>query len=196
MNEILEKDQVLSIVPQNFEDSNKGKIIDIEPKKFKLETFHAPDGILLKKIIEFYSPSKHGMLYFSSYVMDIDGNVLTVAVPIKHRFLQRRAFTRVKFFQEVELSFKKKILNVETLDISAGGMKVKSTKALDLNGTYDLNLKLVDNNYIKCKYIPIKIEKSERAGYITSGHFPDLSREDKMKLIQFCMRKNIENDNR
>lgn len=196
MNEILEKDQVLSIVPQNFEDSNKGKIIEIQPNKFLLETFHAPDGISVKKIIEFYSQSKHGMLYFSSHVMEIDGNTLTVAVPVKHRFLQRRAFTRVKFFEKIELKLENNIYKADSLDISAGGMKIKTTEKLDLDAQYDLNLKLLEDNYIKCKYSPIKIEKNERMGYVTSGQFPDLSKSDKMKLIQFCIRKNIENENR
>jgi len=66
MNELLEKGQEIRIVPQDFRNSNKAKVIDVQDTNFSLEVFHSPDGILLKKMNEFYSPTKNGMLYFVS----------------------------------------------------------------------------------------------------------------------------------
>lgn len=196
MNELLEQNQVLSIVPQDFRNSNKGKIVEIQDQKFLLEIFHAPDGIILKHVLEFYSQTKNGMLYFTSSVSEINGNLLTVLMPRKHRFLQRRAFTRIKFSQDLNFEADKKTYKIQSLDLSAGGMKLKTNEHLDIDTDYDLCINLPGELFIKCKYQTIKIEKNEDGSYTLSGRFEKLSNTDKMKLIQFCMRKNTENVNR
>ncbi len=195
MNELLEKNQVLSLVPQNFKNSNKGKVIEIHDEKFLLEMFHDPDGILPKKIQEFYSPTKHGMLFFSSSVSNIEGNVLTVNIPRKHRFLQRRAFTRIKFTKGIECKSGGKLYNVLPIDLSAGGMKLHTTEPFNIDTSYDVELMLLNKN-IKCEFKLIRIEKNDDNSYTLSGRFNNLSNADKMALMQFCMRKSIENANR
>lgn len=196
MNELLEKNQTMSIVPQNFKNSNKGKVVEIKDDSFLCEIFHDPEGIAPKKIMEFYSQTKNGMLYFTSHVTEIKENILTVAIPIKHRFLQRRAYTRIKFMQNLTLEASNEQHKVESMDLSAGGMKLKVNAKLNIDAEYDLKLTLSDNNDIKCKYQLIKIEKNEDGSYTLSGRFNDLTNTDRMKLIQFCMRKNTENLNR
>lgn len=196
MNELLEKNQVLSIVPQDFRNSNKGKIVGIEPTSFSVETLHAPDGIKPKKVMEFYSQTKNGMLYFTSNVIEMEGNKLVVSMPRKHRFLQRRAFTRIKFFHDMTIELDGKFYNITSMDLSAGGMKLKTKEHLDIDANYDLCIKLSDESSIKCNYQAIKIEKNEDESYTLSGRFENLTNTDKMKLIQFCMRKNTENVNR
>lgn len=196
MNELLEKEQVLSIVPQDFRNSNKGKVIEIQDTMFLLEIFHAPEGIVPKKLMEFYSQTKNGMLYFTTHVMEINNNILTVSIPRKHRFLQRRAFTRIKFIEEMTLGLENKTYKINSLDLSAGGMKLTVYDNLNIDSDYDLSINLSEENCIKCKYQPIKIEKNENGSYTLSGRFNNLNNTDRMKLIQFCIRKNIENMNR
>lgn len=196
MSGLLEKGQVLSIVPQNFRNSNKGKIIDIQEKSFLLEVLHKPEGIVVNNLMEFYSSTKNGMLYFVSSAAVINENLLTVLMPRKHRFLQRRAFTRIKFVQDIEFKSSEEIYNVSSVDLSTGGMKLKTRNSLSIDKEYDLCLKLLGSNFIKCKYQPIKIEKNEDDSYTLSGRFKNLENSDKMKIIQFCMRKNVEKANR
>lgn len=196
MNELLEKEQVFNIVPQNFRNSNKGKVVDIQDRSFSLEIFHKPDGIEPKNLMEFYSQTKNGMLYFVSSATEINDNILKVLMPIKHRFLQRRAFTRINFSQDMNLQLNDKIYKITSIDLSAGGMKLRTEERLDIDTEYDLCLNLLDKNYVECKYQPIKIEKNEYASYTLSGRFKNLKNTDKMKIIQFCMRKSLENTNR
>lgn len=196
MTELLEKDQIFSIVPQNFKNSNKGKIIDIQDNTFSLEFLHPPEGILPKKIMEFYSHTKNGMLYFTSSVIEIEDNKFVVAMPRKHRFLQRRAFTRINFSQCLSLETNNKSYEVKAINISVGGIKICAKEALDINTEYSLTLNLSDKNTIKCMFEPIKIEKKEDSDYTLSGRFKNLSNTDKITLIQFCMMKNIENVNK
>lgn len=196
MNELLEKEQVLNVVPQNFKVSNKGKIVDIQEKSFSLELFHEPEGIVPRKLMEFYSQTKNGMLYFVSSAFEINENVIKILTPRKHRFLQRRAFTRIKFAQDMDFELNGKSYKATSINVSAGGMKLKTNENPDINSVYDLKMKLLGENLIKCTFEPIKIEKNEGGYYTLSGRFKNLENTDRMKLIQFCIRKNIENLNR
>lgn len=196
MNKLLEKEQELSIVPQDFTNSNKGKVIEVLDQSFSLELFHDPEGIEPKKMMEFYSPTKNGTLYFSASINTINGKVLEVLMPLKHRFLQRRAFTRVNFSQDMELKFGNDTCEAISINLSAGGMKLKTDYNLDIDTEYDLFMELSENNFLECTFQPIKIEKNENGSYTLSGRFKNLSNIARMKLIQFCIRKNLENINR
>jgi c-di-GMP-binding flagellar brake protein YcgR len=196
MAELLEKEQVLSVVPQDYTHSNKGKILYINERNFSLELFHAPDGIVPQRVMEFYSSTKNGMLYFTSSAAEINGNTLTVLTPRKHRFLQRRTFTRIKFIQEINLETECKSYKAESVDLSAGGMKLRTNESLNIDSEFDLCVKLLDKSFIECKFQPTKIEKNSDDSYTLSGRFQNLANSDKMKLTQFCTRKNIEDLNR
>ena len=197
MNELLEKNQLISIVPQNFKNSNKGKIDQIHNKFFTLKLFHKPEGIEPKKIMEFYSPTRNGMLYFNSSIIKIENDdTIVVTFPRKHRFLQRRTFTRVKFSQDLTIELDNKKYKAESIDISAGGIKFKTNECIDIDGEYNLGMELISCSIINCKYSPIKIEKTDNGIYTVSGRFKNLTQTDTMKIIQFCIRKDIENKNR
>lgn len=195
MNELLEKNQTISIVPKDFKYSNKGKVLQVLDKCFSIEMKQKPEGILPKKIMEFYSSTKNGTLYFSSTIVKVDENVVVVTIPRKHRFLQRRTFTRVKFAEDMKLSDGSKTYQITSVDLSAGGMKFKTKNSLEIDKEYNLSINLV-NNVIKCGYQPIKIEKSEDGFYTLAGRFKNLNRADRMSIVQFCIRKDIENKNR
>lgn len=196
MNELLEKGQEISIVPQDFRNSNKASVVDVQDSKFTLEVFHEPTGILLKKINEFYSPTKNGMLYFSSDVTEINGNILTVSFPRKHRFLQRRAFTRIKMKRDMQLSLDGKFFKILLLDLSAGGVKLVTKERLDIDSEYGFKIELLDSQVIECCFEPIRVVKNDDGTYTLSGRFKNLLNADKMNLIQFCMRKKIEDENK
>lgn len=196
MNELLEKNQTIRVIPKNFKNANKGKILDIRNHFFTLNLVHPPEGIEVKKIVEFYSPTKHGMLYFTSSIVKVEGNKLVVVFPRKHRFLQRRTFTRIKFIQNLKLKNGKDTFEVKSVDLSAGGMKLITDKKLDMEQIYNFDLTFLNDEKLKCEFEVIKMEKNEDEGYTLAGRFKNLSDTDKMKIIQFCIRKNLENLNK
>lgn len=196
MKELVEKEQTVTVVPKNFQDSNKGTVVHVEPDGFKMKLKYEPRGILLKNFYEFYSQTSNGVLYFESFVMNMDGRTIKIANPIKHRFLQRRKFTRIKFIQDIELKTGEESFKVTSLDLSAGGMKLKSDTGLNIEPEYKLTVVLSDDQEISCKFQAIRIEKNDDGYYILSGRFKALSNIDKMTLIQYCMQKDIENRNK
>lgn len=196
MRELLKKDQIVTIVPHDFKDTNKGKITEVSMEGFKMKLKYVPKGLLQKHICDFYSLTDNGYLYFESYIKELDGNIVAIANPKKHRFLQRRKFTRIKFLEDLQLEYDGKIHNVHTLDLSAGGMKLKTSENINIEHEYNVTINLNDEIEINCKYQLIRVEKGDDGNYTISGRFTSLSNVDKMSLVHFCMKKSMENDNK
>ena len=199
MNNLFNRNQEFSVVPQNFKFANKGKIVDILERCIVLELEKPPVGLEKMKINEFYSQTRHGMLYFSSAIAKIDEakNRIVVMKPKKHRFLQRRTFTRIKFVEDIVLKDKDREIPATTMDLAAGGIKLKSKEVLDLNTYYNVAIPLAGGEDIICKFQPIKMEKNEEDNiYISAGKLLDVDQKDKMRIIQYCLRKDIEYNKR
>lgn len=196
MRELIKNDQIVTIVPQDFKNSNKGKVCNVDLNGFKMELKYKPEGLTQNHICDFYTLTDNGYLYFESFIDSIDNNIITIANPIKHRFLQRRKFTRIKFIENLELIYDKNAYKIRTLDLSAGGMKVQSEQAIDMDKLYKVVIKLNNDREISCKYQLIRVEKGENGLYTISGRFTSLSNIDKMILVQYCMNKDMENLNK
>ena len=196
MRELLKKNQIVTIVPHDFKDTNKGKITEVSMEGFKMRLKYVPKGLIQKHICDFYSLTDNGYLYFESYIRELDGNVVSIANPKKHRFLQRRKFTRIKFLEDLQLEHEGTVHKVHTLDLSAGGMKLKTTENINIEYEYNVTIKLNDEIEVNCKYQLIRVEKLDDGTYTISGRFTNLSNVDKMSLVHFCMKKSMENDNK
>ena len=193
MRELVKNEQVVTIVPQDFNKTNKGSVIDVSMDGFKMKLLYKPDGLIVNHICDFYSLTDNGYLYFESYIQAVENNVITIANPVKHRFLQRRKFTRIKFLEDITLTYEDISHNARTLDISAGGMKITTAENIDIEKEYHVCIKLSDEQEIKCRYQLIRVEKNDVGKYTISGRFTHLSNIDKMSLVQYCMKKDMEN---
>ena len=196
MRELIKEEQVVTIVPQDFKNSNKGKVVNVSTDGFEMELKYEPKGLIQNHICDFYSLTDNGYLYFESYIQNLEENVVTIANPVKHRFLQRRKFTRIKFLEEMELVHGKKSHKVRSLDLSAGGMKLQTSENINIEHEYKVTIKLNNEQEVNCKYQLIRVEKGDNGLYTISGRFTSLSNIDKMTLIQFCMKKDMENMNK
>ena len=196
MRELVKKEQLVTIVPQDFKNSNKGRVLEVGMDGFRMELKYKPDGLIKNHICDFYSLTDNGYLYFESYIKNVENNVVSIANPVKHRFLQRRKFTRIKFIEDLELVTQDVVHKIRTLDISAGGMKIQTTENIDIEKEYKVAIKLGEEQVVNCKYQLIRVEKGDNGIYTISGRFTNLSNIDKMTLVQFCMKKNMENMNK
>ncbi len=196
MRELISKDQRIIIVPHDFKFANKGTITEVAPDYFTLELDYEPDGILRSNYCEFYTQTKHGMLYFDSFAKEIDGKTLKIASPAKHKFLQRRQYTRIKYILDLDMYDDANALKITTLDISAGGMKIKTKDNINIEKNYKITLPLSEEQNISCVFSPIRIEKNNEGGYTVSGRFEYDSSRDKMTLIQYCAKRSIEIKNK
>lgn len=196
MRELVAEGQEAIIIPPDYKYANKGVVTAVSAGDFTLELEHAPEHILPDTYCEFYTQTKHGKLYFDSFAKSINGKTLVIASPAKHKFLQRRQYTRIKFMYDLEMSFEGKTYKIQTLDISAGGMKIHSDVKIDIEGNYEIAVPISDETSIVCTYQPIRIEKANEGGYTISGQFAYKSSHDKMVITQFCAKRNVEIKNK
>ena len=196
MRELIEKDRRITIVPSDFKCANKGTVIEVEPRNFTIELDYEPEGMLRHNYCEFYTQTSHGTLYFDSYPESIEGKRVKIANPAKHRFLQRRQYTRIKYVYDLDLKDEDNTLKITTLDISAGGMKFKTNENINIEKEYSIVLPLSEKQSVECRFSPIIIEKRENGGYTISGRFEYNSSRDKMTLTQFCTKRSIEIQNK
>ena len=195
MRELLEIGKQIMIVPTDFKKVNKGKITDISPDGFTIDLDYEPEGILRHNYCEFYTQNQNGTLFFTSFPQEIDGKTLKIANPIKHRYLQRRQYTRVKYGKRARITTLNTSNIVKVLDISAGGMKFTSSLAFSIVSKFWVTLPLAGLISVKCKFLPVRIEKGAD-GYTVSGRFVfALNRgQDKarIRLAQYCAQKSLE----
>ena len=196
MRELVKEEQLVTITPQDFKNSNIGKVLEVDSEGFRMEMKYKPEGLIKNHVCDFYSLTSNGYLYFESYIKDVENNVVSIANPVKHRFLQRRKFTRIKFLEELTLTFGDISHKVRSLDLSAGGMKLQTPENINIEYEYNVTIKLNEEQEVNCKYQLIRVEKGDNGLYTISGRFTDLSNIDKMTLIQFCMKKDMENMNK
>jgi hypothetical protein len=196
MRELVVENQEILLIPQNFKFSNKGHVTSVTAGDFTLELDYEPDGILENTYCEFYTQTSHGKLYFDSYAKKINGKTLTIASPAKHKFLQRRQYTRIKYINDLEMREGNNTYQISTLDISAGGMKLKTTSNIDIEKTYEITLPLSENVTLNCQFQPIRIEKRSEGGYTVSGQYVYKSGHDRMILTQYCAKRSVEIKNK
>ena len=196
MRELIKKDQLVTIIPHDFKDTNKGRVTEVSMDGFSMQMKYIPRGLLKRNVCDFYSYTENGYLYFESYIKDVQGSIVSIANPRKHRFLQRRKFTRIKFIENLELVHDDVIHHVQSLDLSAGGMKLKTKENINIEYAYRVCIKLNDEIEVNCKYKLIRVERDNAGDYIISGQFTALSNVDKMSLVHFCMKKSMETANK
>lgn len=196
MRELVVENQEVLLIPQDFKFANRGKVTSVSAGDFTLELDYEPDNILENTYCEFYTQTSHGKLYFDSYAKKIEGKTLVVASPAKHKFLQRRQYTRIKFVHELELFCEGKSYKIFTKDISAGGMKFDTSDNLNIEASYNVSLPLFDNQVLNCTFSPIRVEKKSEGGYTVSGQFSYATTHDRMILTQFCAKRNVEIKNK
>ena len=196
MRELVVEGQEVIIIPSNYKFANRGVITAVSAGDFTLELEKEPENILPDTYFEIYTQTKHGKLYFDSYAKKINGKTLLIASPAKHKFLQRRQYTRIKFMHDLEIKSNAGSINISTLDISAGGMKMHSTDKIDIGTVYEIEIPISETKNIKCSFDPIRIEKAEDGGYTVSGQFKYESSYDKMLITQYCAKRNVELKNK
>ena len=196
MRELIEKDRRITVVPHDFRNANKGTITEVTPEGFTVELDYDSVGMLKHNYCEFYTQTQYGTLFFNSFPKEIEDRKIVVASPAKHKFLQRRQYTRIKYMHDLEMKYENGSHKVTTLDISAGGMKFKTNENFNIEFEYRITLPLSEIQSVECIFSPIRIEKNNDGGYTLSGRFNYLSNKDKMTLIQYCAKRSIEISNK
>ena len=143
-----------------------------------------------EETVELFTKTSKGQLYFETIIKEIQQDKLLIWFPISFKYLQRREYTRVSINKEIKIDNE----NAQIIDISAGGLKLKLQKQLNLLQEYPIIVDL-DGNTINCNFVPVRIS-ADNNEFISSGKYTNLNNHDKINIVQYCFGKQIENQNK
>lgn len=202
MKKLLKKNQQMYFVPQDIKGAfsseiTKLSVSSVEAAIYQKDIEYYKQG----DVIEVFAVVEDGMLYFKPVVTEIDAenNILKLEFDKdKYELLQRREYTRVDFDKEFTLTNGEQSSVCKCIDICAGGMKFITTEALNTADDYKIEFTLENTIPIRCYFKPIRVipEKGKKPQNIVSGRFVALKNIDKIAIVQFCFKKNMESTNK
>ncbi len=195
MKNYISKNAKFRIIPTDPEGATVVTVEDIALDYFTIKP-ETEEGLKPQEHIEFFSLTPQGLLYFESIIKEISEDGIKVLYPISHKFLQRREYTRVDLDKAIELYDETTPIPSKIIDISAGGLKLSSTEQLLLTKDYKISVNLDVNVSVNCLFHPIRIESDNMLGYTVSGRFMLLKNIDRIALVQYCFKKQMENQNK
>lgn len=206
MKKLLKKNQKVFMVPENIKGALSTNIKKLTTKTIEVEIDKKDLKYYKKDVaIEMFTVVDAGMLYFKPVVTEIlkDENTIKVEFDKKvYDLLQRREFTRVEIEKEFKLVDLDKEYTCKTVDISAGGMRFVTEAPLTPVKDYIIEFSLDSGIPIRCFFKPIRVDefvtketkktKKSQPQNIVSGRFIALKNIDKIAIVQFCFRKEME----
>ena len=183
-------DKEFYIISRSIDNAEICKIIKVCEDCFyvKLKNKHLYE---IDESVELFATTSNGQFYFESIVKEVSDDIISVWLPISSRYLQRREYSRIKINQEIKVKDEDKLISSKIINISAGGLKIITKEQLKLLKNYEICLNIENKNVIT-NFQPIRIEVNNTE-FIISGKFTNINNYDKISLVQYCFRKQIEN---
>lgn len=191
-NEIQENKE-FCILSRSIDNASKCTVINVSEDSFDVKL--ATKGKYeVDESVELFNVTSKGQLYFETIVKEVKDDIVSMWFPISCRYLQRREYSRINMDEEIVLKKDEKDIAAKIIDISAGGLKIITNNQLELLAKYSLSID-IDGETTKCLFEPIRIE-ADGEKYISSGRFINITSHDRIALVQYCFRKQIENSNK
>ena len=191
-SQILENKE-FNIISRSIDNATKCTVIDVSEDCFTVQ-LHDDYKYEKDESVELFTMTSKGQLYFETIIKDVDKKIVSIWFPLSYKYLQRREFSRIQTEQEIILYDNNNNITAQISDISAGGLKVITKEQLQLLKEYKISIN-IENKIVETVFEPIRIETSSK-GFISSGRFNDISNYDRIALVQYCFRKQIENSNK
>lgn len=191
-NQILENKE-FNIISRSIDNAAKCNVIEVCEDCFKIK-LQSGEKYEPEESVELFTMTSKGQLYFETVIKEIDNDIISVWFPITYKYLQRREYSRIPSDKTIILNNNSDKIEARVINISAGGMQLETDRQLDLLTEYAIILE-IENKKLETVFEPIRIEASQDK-FISSGRFNNISNYDRIALVQYCFRKQIENNNK
>ncbi len=191
----------LKIVPKNYTSATVFEINEIKDGKIKINLPKVKENELKdyqkNSLIEAFGIAKHGLIYFTSEILNQKDKELEIKYPNTIKEIQRRKYSRVPFDGNLKIKVDKKI-KIKTDDISAGGIKFYSDTPFMVGKEYEVKIELVNNLVVECTIQPIRVEETdeEEISYSISAKYKKIRSIDRIALMQYSLRYISELENK
>lgn len=190
------KDQEFIIISSEVTNAAKAtvtEVFDDESFNLKLKT---QERYSSGEQVDLFAVSGSGVICLSSELKSVDGKILTVLKPYKEKDIQRREYLRVELNKNILIYTEGKTIRATVLDISAGGVCIISDTKMETDVDYKFDINLEKDISISCKFRPIRVNLEEDNKYKVSGKFKLIKNIDRVAIMQFCMKKVSEMQNK
>lgn len=191
-NEIIENKEFY-ILSRSIDNATKCRVVNVSEEDIEVK-LDVQGKYEIDESVELFAMTPNGQLYFETIVKDVKDDIVSMWFPINYKYLQRREYSRINLNKEVVLKKGRKKIIAKIVDLSAGGFKVVTSEQLDLLTEYSFSID-IDNETASCTFEPIRIELNGN-NFVSSGRFNNISSHDRIALVQYCFRKQIENSNK
>lgn len=191
-NEITENKEFY-ILSRSIDNATKCRVVNVSEENIDVK-LDVKGKYEIDESVELFAMTQNGQLYFETIVKDVKDDIVSMWFPINYKYLQRREYSRINLNKEVILKKGRKKIVAKIVDLSAGGFKVVTSEQLDLLTEYSFSID-IDNETASCTFEPIRIELNGN-NFVSSGRFNNISSHDRIALVQYCFRKQIENSNK
>lgn len=194
MNTYLKKALKFFVVPNEIADITTLILSDFDNNnlKFELDTnskFKENDEL------EFFTNINEGILYFKAKINNISDNIAEINIPKEYDILQRRENKRVLVNIPIHIiENNEKFIPALLIDLSVGGIKIRTQNQLDINKKYDVILD-IDKLHLKFSFTPTRLSFEDEM-FESSGKIDIETPSEKIELVQYCYKKIFEQTNR
>ena len=177
------------IISRRVDNAEKCRVIEVLEDSFKIK-LNYPRRYEVEETVELFTMTDKGQLYFETIIKNVEDDVISVWFPITYKYLQRREYSRIPLNKDIELIDGENHIVAGIIDISAGGLKVATKQQLMLQKEYKTSF-TIENQKINTIFEPIRIEALPNV-FFSSGRFKNIDNYDRIALVQYCFRKQIE----
>lgn len=196
MNTAVVKDQEFIIVSSEVTNATKGVVTEVfDDKSFNLELV-SQERYKEGEQVDLFAVSGSGVIYLSAELKSVDNKTLTVNKPDKEIDIQRREYLRVEINKNILIYTDEKTIRATVLDISAGGVCLTTDTKMSTDIDYQFDISLGKDVLVSCKFRPIRVNLLDNNMYKVSGKFKLIKNVDRVAIMQFCMKKVSEMQNK
>ena len=190
------KDQEFIIISSEVTNAAKGIVTDIfDDESFTLE-LKSQERFFAGEQVDLFAVSGSGVVCLASELKSVDDKILTVLKPVKEKDIQRREYLRVELNKNILIYSDDRTIRATVLDISAGGAALVTDVEMKKDFDYKFDICLEKDISVSCKFRPIRVNLKEDKRYFVSGRFTLIRNIDRVAIMQFCMKKTSENQNK
>jgi len=201
MKELIQSVKDFKIIPGNFKSAGELEVVEIDNDFFTAKLSLMDESELsdypVGSGVEVFGVNSVGLIYFETKILSREKNIIKLALTQDYSIIQRREYSRVGLRQG-RIIFKDMpddtVISVD--DISAGGVRLSTNTALNIDKHYDIEISLLNNMKIECALKPIRIVEQPDKTFIISGKFINLENVDRIVLVQYAFKIKMEEQNR
>lgn len=197
MNEAIEKNREFIIISPKVTNATKCVVTEVFANDGFAVELETEEKYSPKEEVNLFAVAGSGVLYLTCKLEGAEAKKLTVSAPKSVVVIQRREYTRVELNKNILIENGEKKIRATIMDISAGGMRLSSETEMKKDKDYAVDISLDSNLFISCTFRPVRVVfEEENKKYNISGKFVLIKNIDRVALMQYCMKRQSEMQNK